>query len=233
MHVDESDGDDNDNDSFDLDAAYAVETPDDNRQLYKNWAATYDTGFVDKNKYSYPKRITEICAASVSATDVLRVIDIGCGTGVVGVRLSELLPHAVIDGADISAEMLHIALSKLRSDGSPVYGELGEVDLTLPITFARSRYDILISAGTFTHGHLGPDALIAVVSTLKPGGQAFVGINKQHFVGNGFESALQGAVAAQLITEPTFIEIQMYDEGSAHFGDVAMVALFRRSVSGS
>lgn len=233
MHVDESDGDDNDNDSFDLDAAYAVETPDDNRQLYKNWAATYDTGFVDKNKYSYPKRITEICAASVSATDVLRVIDIGCGTGVVGVRLSELLPHAVIDGADISAEMLHIALSKLRSDGSPVYGELGEVDLTLPITFARSRYDILISAGTFTHGHLGPDALIAVVSTLKPGGQAFVGINKQHFVANDFERALQRAVAAQLITEPTFIEIQMYDEGSAHFGDVAMVALFRRSVSGS
>ncbi|MEI7755053.1 MAG: class I SAM-dependent methyltransferase [Actinomycetota bacterium] len=233
MHVDESDGDDNDNDSFDLDAAYAVETPDDNRQLYKSWAATYDTGFVDKNKYSYPKRITEICAASVSATDVLRVIDIGCGTGVVGVRLSELLPHAVIDGADISAEMLHIALSKLRSDGSPVYGELGEVDLTLPITFARSRYDILISAGTFTHGHLGPDALIAVVSTLKPGGQAFVGINKQHFVANDFERALQRAVAAQLITEPTFIEIQMYDEGSAHFGDVAMVALFRRSVSGS
>jgi len=233
MHVDESDGDDNDNDSFDLDAAYAVETPDDNRQLYKSWAATYDTGFVDKNKYSYPKRITEICAASVSATDVLRVIDIGCGTGVVGVRLSELLPHAVIDGADISAEMLHIALSKLRSDGSPVYGELGEVDLTLPITFARSRYDILISAGTFTHGHLGPDALIAVVSTLKPGGQAFVGINKQHFVANGFERALQRAVAAQLITEPTLIEIQMYDEGSAHFGDVAMVALFRRSVSGS
>ena len=233
MHVDESDGDDNDNDSFDLDAAYAVETPDDNRQLYKSWAATYDTGFVDKNKYSYPKRITEICAASVSATDVLRVIDIGCGTGVVGVRLSELLPHAVIDGADISAEMLHIALSKLRSDGSPVYGELGEVDLTLPITFARSRYDILISAGTFTHGHLGPDALIAVVSTLKPGGQAFVGINKQHFVANDFERALQRAVAAQLITEPSFIEIQMYDEGSAHFGDVAMVALFRRSVSGS
>jgi len=67
------------------------------------------------------------------------------------------------------------------------------------------------------------------VSTLKPGGQAFVGINKQHFVGNGFERALQGAVAAQLITEPTYIEIQMYDEGSAHYGDVAMVAKFRKA----
>lgn len=229
MHVDESDGDNNDNDSFDLDAAYAVETPDDNRHLYKNWAATYDTGFVDKNKYSYPKRIAEICAASVSATSVLRVIDIGCGTGVVGVRLSELLPHAVIDGADISAEMLRIASGKFRSDSHPVYGELSEVDLTLPITFAQSRYDILVSAGTFTHGHLGPDPLIAVVSTLKPDGQAFVGINKQHFVGNGFERALQGAVAAQLITEPTYIEIQMYDEGSAHYGDVAIVAKFRKA----
>ena len=224
MHVDESNID-----SFDLDAAYAVETPDDNRQLYKGWAATYDTGFVDKNKYSYPQRIAEICAASVSVTDELRVIDIGCGTGVVGVRLSELLPRAAIDGADISAEMLHVASSKLRPAGSPVYGELSEVDLTLPITFARSRYDILVSAGTFTHGHLGPDALIAVVSTLKPGGQAFVGINKQHFVANGFEQALQRAVAAHLITEPTYIEIQMYDKGSAHYGDVAMVAQFRKA----
>jgi predicted TPR repeat methyltransferase len=229
MHVDESDGDNNDNDSFDLDAAYAVETPDDNRQLYKHWAATYDTGFVDKNKYSYPKRIAEICAESVSTSEVLRVIDIGCGTGVVGVRLSELLPLAVIDGADISAEMLRFAASKVRADANPVYGELSEVDLTLPITFAQSRYDILVSAGTFTHGHLGPDPLIAVVSTLKPGGQAFVGINKQHFGGNGFERALQGAVAAQLITEPTYIEIQMYDEGSAHYGDVAMVAKFRKA----
>jgi len=165
----------------------------------------------------------------VSATNALRVIDIGCGTGVVGVRLSELLPHAVIDGADISAEMLHFAASKVRADANPVYGELSEVDLTLPITFAQSRYDILVSAGTFTHGHLGPDALIAVMSTLKSGGQAFVGINTQHFVANGFEQALQRAVAAQLITEPIYIEIQMYDEGSPHFGDVAMVAKFRKA----
>lgn len=229
MHVDESDNYDYNNDSFDLDAAYAVETPDDNRQLYKNWAATYDAGFVDKNKYSYPKRIAEICAEPVSTTDALRVIDIGCGTGMVGVRLSELLPHAVIDGADISAEMLHIAASKVRSDANPVYGELSEVDLTLPITFAQSRYDILISAGTFTHGHLGPDPLIAVVSTLQPGGQAIVGINKQHFVANGFEQALQSAVGSGLITEPTYIEIQMYDEGSAHYGDVAIVAKFRKA----
>ena len=32
-----------------LDAAYAVQTPDDNRRLYARWASTYETDFVAAN----------------------------------------------------------------------------------------------------------------------------------------------------------------------------------------
>ncbi len=38
---------------FDLTDAYAVETPDDNRDLYARWAATYESTFVADNGYVY------------------------------------------------------------------------------------------------------------------------------------------------------------------------------------
>jgi len=85
---------------------------------------------------------------------------------------------------------------------------------------------VAISAGTFTHGHLGPDALINVLSALRPGGRMVVGINKEHFGANGFETALQIATDSQLISAPTFTEVQIYDEGSPHYGDLALVTSF-------
>ncbi len=38
---------------FDLADAYAVETPDDNRNLYARWADSYESGFIKENAYQY------------------------------------------------------------------------------------------------------------------------------------------------------------------------------------
>ena len=217
--------DDNES-SINLEDAYALETPDDNRALYRNWASTYDADFAQRNKYVYPKSIATICASLVDTSSPLTILDIGCGTGIVGTCVSELLTTSIIDGVDISPEMLHVASTKLRVDSKPVYGQLFEADLTQPISFVKAKYDVAISAGTFTHGHLGPDALINVLSALRLGGRMVVGINKEHFGANGFESALQKATVSQLISAPTFTEVQIYDEGSPHYGDLALITTF-------
>ncbi len=217
--------DDNES-SINLEDAYALVTPEDNRALYRNWASTYDIDFAHRNKYIYPKSIATICASLVDVASPLTVLDVGCGTGIVGACLSELLTASSIDGVDISPEMLHAASTKLRVDTKPVYDQLFEADLTKPITFANAKYDVAISAGTFTHGHLGPDALINVLSALRPGGRMVVGINKEHFGANGFEAALQNATHNQLMSAPAFTEVQIYDEGSPHYGDIALVATF-------
>ena len=217
--------DDNES-SINLEDAYALETPEDNRILYRNWASTYDSDFAQRNKYVYPKSISTICASLVDASCPLTILDIGCGTGIVGVCLSELLPTSIIHGVDISPEMLHVASTKTRVDTKNVYGQLFEADLTQPISFADVKYDVAISAGTFTHGHLGPDALINVLSAVRTGGSMVVGINKEHYGTNGFEAALQTATDRQLISAPTFIEVQIYDEGSPHYGDLALVTTF-------
>ena len=217
---------DNNESSINLEDAYALETPDDNRNLYRTWASTYDDDFALRNKYVYPKSISSICAGLVDTTSQLSILDIGCGTGIVGTCLSELLRTSIIDGVDISPEMLEVAQSKIRADANPVYSQLFEADLTKPISFADAKYDIAISAGTFTHGHLGPDALINVLSVVRPGGRMVVGINKEHFGANGFNASLQQAQVSKRISAPTFSEVQIYDEGSPHYGDLALVTTF-------
>jgi SAM-dependent methyltransferase len=217
--------DDNES-SINLEDAYALETPDDNRALYRNWASTYDADFAQRNKYVYPKSIATICTSQVDASSPLTILDIGCGTGIVGACVSELITASTIDGVDISPEMLHVASTKLRFDTKPVYDQLFEADLTQPISFANAKYDVAISAGTFTHGHLGPDALINVLSALRPGGLMVVGINKEHFGTKGFQSSLQLAQDSGQISPPAFTEVQIYDEGSPHYGDLALVTSF-------
>ena len=223
--------DDNES-SISLEDAYALQTPDDNRAFYRNWASTYDDDFAQRNKYVYPKTIATICAELVDASSPLTILDIGCGTGIVGTCLSELITLSIIDGVDISPEMLHVASTKLRVDNKPVYNQLFEADLTKPISFANAKYDVAISAGTFTHGHLGPDALINVLSALRPGGQMVVGINKEHFGANGFESALQEATHSHLISAPAFTEVQIYDERSPYYGDLAFITTFYAMAKG-
>ena len=47
---------------LDLAAAYAVETPDDSRDLYARWATTYESGFIADNGYVYPVSYTHLRA---------------------------------------------------------------------------------------------------------------------------------------------------------------------------
>ncbi len=65
-----------------LEQAYSVKTPDDNRRLYAAWAATYESSFVDAKQYRYPKAIAEVFNDVVGP--VIRVLDIGTGTGLTG-----------------------------------------------------------------------------------------------------------------------------------------------------
>ena len=80
-------------DAFGLDAAYALETPDDNRKLYAGWARTYESGFMADHSYVYHHHVAEIFdrhgGASGAETSVL---DVGCGTGAVGTELGRLGP---------------------------------------------------------------------------------------------------------------------------------------------
>ena len=97
-----------------LDDAYNLVTPGDSRELYAQWATTYDKTFIEDNKYVYPAKIAEVLAQHMPPDRSFCVIDIGCGTGAVGEEVVRIRPKSVIEGVDISPEMLAVAASKKR-----------------------------------------------------------------------------------------------------------------------
>lgn len=157
------------------------------------------------------------------------VVDVGTGTGLTRTYLTSHRPEMLIDGIGISPEMLGQAIEKTRRDGSLVYRQLFERDLTEEVMYTNAPYDALISSGTFTHGHLGPGAIENLVHLVRPGGWLVVGVNNEHFVAQGFESVIVSYVDNGLITMPKIERVDIYEEGSSHRGDQARVLVFSRS----
>ena len=208
-----------------LDEAYSVKTPDDNRRLYAKWAATYESSFVDAKQYRYPKAIAEVFNDVLPP--VTRVLDIGTGTGLTGMYVTRLRPVVVIDGMDISPEMLAQAKLKTREDGSVVYRALYERDLTVAVPNENAPYEALFSSGTFTHGHLGPECLRNLLPLLAHDGWLVVGVNNEHFESKGFAGELESLVALGAIQTPEILRIDVYEPGSVHYGDQARVIVTR------
>ena len=208
-----------------LDEAYSVKTPDDNRRLYAKWAATYESSFVDAKQYRYPKAIAEVFNDVLPP--VTRVLDIGTGTGLTGMYVTRLRPEVVIDGMDISPEMLAQAKLKTREDDSVVYRALYERDLTVAVPNENAPYEALFSSGTFTHGHLGPECLRNLLPLLAHNGWLIVGVNNEHFESKGFAGELESLVALGAIQTPEILRIDVYEPVSVHYGDQARVIITR------
>lgn len=212
--------------------AYALVTPQDSRQLYARWAATYESDFVALNQYVIPDRVAEIF---VDAAGRVKgpLLDVGCGTGLVAVALvcgtAADGVDWVIDGVDISPEMLAVSAAKTRPDGRPLYRRLIEADLTASAGIADGSFAGVLSAGTFTHGHLGPAALSALVRFGRPGAVFAIGINAEHFAAMGFADQLADELAAGTICDldPRIVDVYLPD--SEHYGATAVVAVFRRA----
>jgi predicted TPR repeat methyltransferase len=197
----------------DLHDAYALGTPDDSRRLYADWAPTYDEGFARRRGYRLPEAVAAAYAARDGAGPVL---DLGAGTGLVGQRLAAR-GIGPVDGTDISPEMLAEARQK------DCYRALIAGDLTTGLGLAPAGYAGLVSAGTFTLGHLGPEVLPSLLPLARPGGLVAMSVNARHWDATGFAAALAALDPADL----TLDDVPIYDAGEDHAGDRAYIVTFR------
>ena len=213
-------------DKISLEDAYALQTPEDNVALYRHWAETYDVEFARDRGYQYPQIIADIYARHAKPADT-PVLDVGSGTGLVASALQE--HHSVetqltIDGVDISPEMLAVSRTK------NVYRHLFEADLTQSIDLPEKQYGAVVSAGTFTHGHVGPEALIKLLRLCRAGALFVIGVNGTAFDQYHFGSHFAALQADQHITPIEFIRVQYYATATdGHAADQGYAALFRKT----
>ncbi|MFQ5545206.1 MAG: class I SAM-dependent DNA methyltransferase [Acidiferrobacterales bacterium] len=165
-----------------LERAYDLQSGDEALSLYRDWATSYDTDLVDPLGYVGPARVADIAAARCRDFNA-QILDVGCGTGLVGERLASL-GYRKMDGLDFSQEMLDVARTK------NVYGVLINADLTQPLSIETASYDFIVSCGTFTHGHVGPEALDELLRITRAGGIFCISINTEIYRSNGFADKL-------------------------------------------
>lgn len=184
----------------------AVDT-DDLMAAYAEWAGNYDGDLLDELGYVAPALLVQLLAAHLSDRGA-RVLDAGCGTGIVG----ELLHRAGfrdVEGLDYSAEML------AQAEKKEVYRKLFRADLTGPLDLESDTYDAVVSAGTFTCGHVGPEALRELIRITKPGGPVCFTVREQAWEEDDYAariSALERAGAWRRVEEQVADYIR--DEGS-------------------
>lgn len=193
-----------------LQDAYSVETPDDSVQLYKDWADSYDEDFIGATGYVAFQRAAGFFLQQAERP-VGPVLDVGCGTGAVGSVLRDGGVD-VLDGIDISQEMLDQAGKKKTQDGAAVYTRLIQADLTGTIAIDDDYYAGIVSAGTFTHGHLGPECLDELWRVAAPGAVCSIGVNAAHFDSQGFADKFSSDVSGGVITEPEINIIDTFTE---------------------
>ena len=161
------------------DEAYSLKTPEDSIKLYKKWAKTYDEDFALNSHYISPIKICSFFNKHAKSSDT-PILDVGAGTGLVGECLYKSGKKEII-GIDISPEMLEQA--KLKG----CYSSLLEVDITKKIPLKSNSIGAVVSAGTFTHGHVGPEAFDEILRITKPGGLFVLSINSKIFIKGGFQ----------------------------------------------
>ncbi len=187
-----------------LKGAYNLSTPDDNRKYYEGFAPFYDSVFVKNLGYTYPSIVANLLVDKVKIDGP--ICDIGCGTGLVGSEIKKRVPNVVIDGVDISKDMIQISREK------NIYRSLIELNLEDPLHQLLKNYSTIVSAGTFTHGHLGSDALSRLISHFNSGAKFVIGINFDHYHSKGFEKKLKALKKSDVIGSFELNEVKVYNK---------------------
>jgi len=174
-----------------LERAYNLNSDDESKALYRDWAETYDETMMEGLGYLSPSKAAELLVRFHKDRDG-RVLDIGSGTGLAGVELKNR-GYAKIDALDYSADMLGVAAKR------GVYGSCHEIDLNNPVPLESNSYDVLISTGTFTHAHVDAGCLDELFRILRPGGLFVCTVHKDVWEPEGFEQKIARLTTAGMV----------------------------------
>jgi len=210
-------------DDFSVNNVYSYQSSEDLKKYYNDWAHQYDS-YAEQVEYVLAKYIA-MHAAKLMPHAPISVLDIGCGTGIVGENIFSRRPHSLIDGVDISKKMINLAKLKSNSDGSLCYRKFYCQDLTKQNNIIKEQYDFLVSAGTFTLGHLGSDDLICTIKYLKNGGKAIVSVKGDHFEVDNFSTKINKAISDGLIKDISIHETNAYN---SNFNALNKVIVFTK-----
>ena len=139
------------------------------KKVYQDWAVQYDKDNDDLlGTVSQPNAV-DLLNSHMNDKNI-EIVDIGCGTGLVG-KFLQNKGYLYYDGLDISEEMLEIAKSR-------GYRHLSVGSLQNKLPYGNDSYDAVFCVGVFTHGHVNSNGLDELIRITKKDGFIIFTINE-------------------------------------------------------
>lgn len=194
-------------DDYSINMAYSYSDSKDLSTYYNDSAKGYDE-FVNSVGYVLPKLVAKQAFKYLRMSDL--IVDIGCGTGLLGVEMNSIQDDLTIHGIDLSWEMIVAAHEKKKPNGQMYYEKLYRADLGEKHGLPEIKYSFMVSSGTFTTGHLNGKHLLNIFELMNKNSFAVFSVKSDHFEESNFIDDLKNFRQQGLIELLEIHEVDSY-----------------------
>ncbi len=195
-----------------IDAALHLDgDPEKVRAFYQDWAKNYNIDTTSSD-YTGPVISSNLLQQHQPDTSI-RLLDAGCGTGLVGIELITL-GYMEVDGFDLSESMAQQAI-----DSGAYQQVLGEIDMMRAAEhYAASTYDAILSIGVFTLGHVPPEALEVLLQLTRVGGVLVISTRTHYYDDSNYQQVVDRLLANGQIEILQLLKNAPYNnDGDGHY----------------
>ena len=177
---------------------YKLKTTEEIMKYYDEWGTDnkYDKDMIEWD-YTGPKETVDTFKKYANNKEI-KIYDAGCGTGLVGVELKKN-GYTNFDGVDLSEKLLDLVPNGL-------YRNLSKADLNKPLNISDNKYDAILCVGTFTFGHVKPQALDEFIRIIKNKGLICFTINEGIYEEYGFDKKINELAEKNLWKKKEFFK---------------------------
>jgi predicted TPR repeat methyltransferase len=181
------------------------------KQFYADWAMQYNQD-VNSAEYSGPAIAAKLLQQNLTDKKA-RILDAGCGTGLVGVELQRL-GFIHVDGFDLSPEM-----AELASASGAYHQVTGNIDMLHAVEdYPQRGYDALLSIGVFTLGHVPPQALEVLVQLVRRDALLVISTRSHYFEQTDYQACVDALLTSGQLSQLQVVWDAPYNhDGDAHY----------------
>jgi len=135
---------------------------------FTRWSESYDRSVLQWLLFGPSHRAIIKRIAARASAGPLKVLDVGCGTGLFAARIQQALPRATVWGIDLVAGMLQKGADRWKRQGGRIVPVQADSE-RLP--FATGTFDFVTCANSFHHYPNQARAVVEMHRVLRPGGR--------------------------------------------------------------
>ncbi|MBR4106137.1 MAG: methyltransferase domain-containing protein [Alphaproteobacteria bacterium] len=132
-------------------------------KIFDIFAPEFETT-LNRLHYNSPQMIAHYLAAVCHNRSNLQVLDLGCGTGMCGANIKQIMPQTILWGVDISSQML------AEADAKKIYDQLVKNDIISYLKISKFQFDVIVASDVLTYFGVLDEVIALVFSHLKKNG---------------------------------------------------------------